>query len=383
MKKPLVCVLTNHDDDIYCLRLELLQALLAEGYSLLISCPDGPKFDLMEKRYGLVKGRDFLYDDPPIDRRGMSVRKDGRLLLHYYDLFRKIRPSVLLTYTAKPNVYACFAARLLQIPVICNVTGLGSVEQMGKLKRTMIITLFRRAYRAASFVMFQNEANMRFALEHGFIRSQYQLIPGSGVALGRFPLQHYPDGGDGVNGPTVIFNYIGRILKEKGVDDYLDAAQRIKAKYPRTEFNLIGFIEPTEEHYREKLRSLEERGIILYRGQQEDVLPWIRRSHAVIHPSYYGEGMSNVLLENAACGRPIITTDNPGCRETVVDGVSGFVYHGGDVDALVRLIEHLTHEMTNQDREKSGIKGRKKIEAEFDRSFVVDAYSKAIKELVE
>ena len=383
MKKPLVGILTNHDDDIYCFRLELLQALLAEGYALLISCPDGPKFDLMEERYGLCKGRDFLYDDPPIDRRGMSVRKDGRLLLHYYKLFRRSRPSVILTYTAKPNVYACFAARLLRIPVIVNVTGLGSAERLAGPKRAAIMALFRRAYRSASFVMFQNEANMRFALAHDFIRGGYQLIPGSGVALDRFPLQDYPDGGDGVNGPTVVFNYIGRILKEKGVDDYLEAARRIKAKYPRTEFNLIGFIEPTEARYRDEIRSLEDRGIVVYRGQQEDVLPWIRRAHAIIHPSCYGEGMSNVLLENAACGRPIITTDNPGCRETVVDGVSGFVCRGGDVEALTMLIERLTHEMTNRERKMMGIEGRKRVKAQFDRAFVVDAYLEIIGKLVD
>ena len=382
MEKPLVGIATNHDDDIFCFRLELIQALKREGYDLLISCPDGPKFDLMDRRYGLRRGRDFLYDDPPIDRRGTSVGKDGRLLFHYYKLFRKHRPSVLLTYTAKPNVYACFAAKLLHIPVICNVTGLGSVQQMREPKRSVIMALFRKAYRLADSVMFQNEANMRFALEHGFIRGEYRLIPGSGVALDRFPLQDYPDGGDGVNGPTIVFNYIGRILKEKGVDDYLNAAQRIKAKYPRTEFNLIGFIEPTEEHYRERIKSLEDAGIVIYRGQQEDILPWIRRAHAVIHPSCYGEGMSNVLLENAACGRPIITTDNPGCRETVANGVSGFIYPMGHTDSLVRIIDGFIAEIPNQKRRNMGVEGRKIAVEEYDRQIVIDAYFNSISKVI-
>lgn len=346
----------------------------------MISSPDGPKFALMYHRYGLQKGRDFLYDNPPIDRRGTSPIRDVKLFSHYLALLKKTRPAVILTYTAKPNVYICIAAKLLHIPVICNVTGLGSVTQMTGLKKALIVTLFRMAFRSADHVMFQNEENMRFALEHGFVKGSYQLIPGSGVALNRFPLQDYPDGGNGIDGPPVIFNYIGRILHDKGVDDYLEAARRIKVKYPKTEFDLIGFIEPTEGHYKSELAIMEQAGIICYRGEQDDVVPWIKRSHAVIHPSIYGEGMSNVLLENAACGRPIITTDNPGCRETVSDGKSGFIYHGGDEDALIQIIEKFL-QMTTAERKQMGKAGYEKMKREFDRKVVVNAYLEKIREL--
>ena len=375
--KPLVAVLTNHDDDIYCFRLELLQAILAEGYELLISCPDGPKFDLMEQRYGLKKGRDFRYDDPTIDRRGTSLLHDAKLFRHYFSLFQQNRPSVILTYTAKPNVYACFAAKLLRIPVISNVTGLGTVARMKGVKRFLVMRLFRKAYRLSDHVMFQNAENMRFALEQGFVKGRYQLIPGSGVSLERFPLLDYPEGGDGITGAPVVFNYMGRILREKGVDDYLEAAQRIKTKYPNTEFNLIGFIEPTEAHYRDRIADLERQGIVVYRGQQEDVLPWIKRAHAIIHPSMYGEGMSNVLLENASCGRPIITTDQPGCRETVDDGISGFICPMGDADRLRNAVESFL-KLPNNIRRQMGLKGQKKIKREFDRKIVIQIYLKAI-----
>ena len=382
-RQTMAAVFTNHDDDIYCFRLELLQALLSEGYALLISCPDGPKFDLMEKRYGLRKGRDFLYDDPQIDRRGTSVRKDLLLFLHYYRLLKENRPSIVLTYTAKPNVYACFAAKLLHIPVISNLTGFGSVLHMRGMKRTVVMALFRKAFRSADCIMFQNEENMQYALDHGFVRGQYRLIPGSGVALDRFPLQDYPEGGNGITGAPVIFNYIGRIMREKGVDVYLEAAQKIREKYPNTEFDLIGFIEPAEAGYQEKIFGLEQKGIIVYRGEQDDVLPWIRRSHAVIHPSIYGEGMSNVLLENASCGRPLITTDTPGCRETVEDRVSGFVCPGNSVDEMGKAIEHFVRDMTNLDRKQMGMKGKEKIEAEFDRKFVVKVYLEMIRGLIK
>lgn len=380
--KPLIALLTNNDDDVYCFRLELIQAIITAGYRMLISCPDGPKFEVMEE-LGLKKGDAFIYDDPPIDRRGTSVINDGKLMMHYRKLFKKYCPAVLLTYTAKPNVYASLVAHQLHIPVINNVTGLGSVVNESGLKKTLIMKLFKTAYRGSACIMFQNSTNMKLAKNLGWVKGDCKLIPGSGVALDRYLVQDYPEGGDGIDGEPVIFNYIGRIMKDKGIDDYIEAAKRIKAKYPKTEFNMLGFIEPTESHYESELEELGKQGIVLYRGSQKDVKPWIRRSHAIIHPSTYGEGMSNVLLENASSGRLIITTDNPGCKETVDDGISGFIYHGGDVDELVKKTEKVVHEMPNSVRKDFGLVGRKKVEREFSREVVIEAYLGKITELTE
>ena len=379
--KPLVALLTNNDDDVYCFRLELIQAIISEGYSMLISCPDGPKFEALEDGYGLKKDRDFIYDDPDIDRRGTNVIKDGKLMLHYYKLFKKYKPAVVLTYTAKPNVYASIVAHRLRIPVINNVTGFGSVLNEKGLKQKFIMWLFKLAYTKSACIMFQNSTNMELAKKMGMVKGDYKLIPGSGVALDRFPVQDYPDGGDGITSAPVIFNYIGRILHDKGVDDYIEAAKRIKEKYPNTEFNMIGFIEPTESHYEKELDELGKQGIVYYRGSQKDVRPWIKRSHCIIHPSTYGEGMSNVLLENAASGRPIITTDNPGCRETVNDGESGFIYFGGQLDVCEKTIIKFVC-MNNDERRRMGLKGREKIEREFSREFVVCEYIEKINILV-
>ena len=194
-------------------------------------------------------------------------------------------------------------------------------------------------------------------------------------------MQDYPEGGNGIEGEPVVFNYIGRILRDKGVDDYIAAAKIIRQKYPKTEFNMLGFIEPTEIHYEDELKELGELGIVYYRGSQKDVKPWIRRSHCIIHPSTYGAGMSNVLLENASSGRPIITTDNPGCRETVCDGVSGFVYPGGDVEVLVKTIESFVSDMPNNARKVMGYEGRRKVVREFSRDVVVKAYLDKIDQL--
>lgn len=371
LKKPLIALITNNDDDVYCFRKELIEGLLAEGYDMLISCPNGPKLELM-------KGIPYIYDDPVIDRRGTNVVADSKLFLHYRKIFKQYRPAVVLTYTAKPNVYASVAAKLLKIPYINNVTGLGSVLNKTGIMRAFIMALFKTAYRGAACVMFQNSTNLQLALDSGMIKGDYKLLPGSGVDTERYPLQPYPDGGNGIEGETVVFNYIGRVLHDKGVDDYIEAAKRIKRHYPNTEFNMLGFIEPTESHYETALTQLGEQGIIYYRGSQKDVKPWIARAHAIIHPSTYGEGMSNVLLENASSGRPIITTDNPGCRETVVTEKSGYIYHGGNVDDLTKAIEQFLA-MDNGARESMGLVGRKHMENNFSRSIVVKAYAKKIK----
>ena len=367
--KKLIALFTNNDDDIYCFRKELIEAIADNGYDILISCPYGEKFKLMQHI-------DYIYDNPDIDRRGTNIVSDLKLFIHYFFLLAKYRPDAVLTYTAKPNVYCGLAAFLLRIPVISNVTGFGSVLNRTGLVQKFIMTLFKFSFRRSACVMFQNETNMKLAQKNGMVKGECRLIPGSGVNTERYPVLPYPDDTDGVS-----FNYIGRILHDKGVDDYIEAAKRIKAKYPLVKFNMLGFIEPTEMHYEALLSELEEQGIIKYHGSCADVHPYIEASHATIHPSTYGEGMSNVLLESASSGRPIISTDNPGCMETFIDNVSGFMYHGGDVDALCEKIEKFLA-LPNEDKKAMGLKGRQHIEANFSRKKVIEAYLETIEKLV-
>lgn len=373
-KKPVVALLTNHDDDVYCFRKELIEGLEEAGYNILVSCPYGEKLELMKNSH-------FKHDDVYIDRRGTNPISDFKLLLHYRRMMCRYRPDVVLTYTSKPNVYGSLAAAGLGVPYINNVTGLGSVLSMNKALQIFVLFLFKVAFRKSSCVFFQNEENMKLALRKGLVRGDYQLIPGSGVNTERFPLQSYPEGGNGIKGAKVVFNYIGRVLHDKGVDDYIEAAKRIKEKYPNTEFNILGFIEPTEKHYESELRRLGEQEIVFYRGQQKDVKPYIERAHAIIHPSTYGEGMSNVLLENASSGRFIITTDNAGCRETLTDGVTGFMYHGGNVEELVEKIEEFL-KLDNAKRKAMGICGREYVQKNFSRDIVVQFYINKVRGLI-
>lgn len=359
-----IALITNHDDDVYCFRKELLEELNKLGNKIIISCPYGEKLKLLNF--------DYEYDNPKINRRGTNPINDISLFLHYLRFINKYEPDIVLNYTIKPNIYASLACRIKKVQYINNITGLGSVLQKSKLLQALIYRLLKSAFKKSKCVFFQNETNMKLAISKGIVKQNYKLIPGSGVDVNRFPLQPYPKNND-----KIVFNYIGRVLSEKGVDDYIEAAKTIKAKGYNTEFNIIGFIEPTEIHYEKEFKELEKEKIIIYRGQQKDIRPFIKRAHAIIHPSKYGEGMSNVLLENAASGRPIITTDNPGCRETVVDGVTGYIYEMGNVDKLVSCIEKFIS-MTNKAKAEMGELGRKKIEKEFNRKIVIEKYIKII-----
>ena len=372
--RGIVALLTNNDDDVFCFRKELIEALIVDGYEMLISCPDGPKFELM-------KEIPYIYDNPDIDRRGTNPAKDLGLMAHYRKLFKQYKPAIVLTYTAKPNVYASIVAHQLGIPVINNLTGLGSVVNETGLMKNFIMWLFKYAYRKSACMMFQNETNMKVAIDQGMVKGKYRLIPGSGVDTDRYPLQSYPEGGDGKTGEPVVFNYIGRILHDKGVDDYIEAAKRIKKDYPQTEFNLMGFIEPTESHYEQDLAYLEKQDVVKYRGNQKDVKPFIARAHCTIHPSTYGEGMSNVLQESASSGRFLITTNNPGCQETVEDNKTGYIYQGGNVDALVQTIERFLA-LPNEQRKQAGELGRKRMIEKFSRKIVIKAYQEEIERIL-
>lgn len=363
MKK--IAIITNHADDIYCFRRELIEKIYNDGHEIIISCPYGEKLNLLEN----IK---FELDKPVIDRRGINPFKDLKLLKHYIKFMKKYKPDFVLAYTIKPNVYASIACRLCKVKYINNITGLGSVLNKGKILQTLIYKLLKFALKSSRCVFFQNETNMNLILNKKIVSGKYKLIPGSGVNINRFSLQEYPE-----NDEIIRFNYIGRVLSEKGIDDYIEAAKEIKKTYKNTEFNIIGFIEPTEQQYLQEFKELEKNEIIKYRGEQKDTRPFIKKSHAIIHPSKYGEGMSNVLLENASSGRPIITTNNPGCYETVEDGVTGYIYKMGNVKELVEKIE-LFIKLSHEQKRKMGIAGRNKMIKEFDRNIVINNYMEEV-----
>ena len=213
-------------------------------------------------------------------------------------------------------------------------------------------------------VFFQNTENQQFFIDHKIALGKHGLLPGSGVNLERFTLKEYP------NGDTIRFAFISRIMKEKGIDQYLEAAEAIKEKYPNTEFHICGFC---ETEYEGKLNEFNDNGTVIYHGMLRDVAGFLDDIHCVVHPTYYPEGLSNVLLEASASGRPIITTDRSGCREVIEDGVNGYMIPQKDSKALIEAIDKFM-QLDYESKKAMGIAGRKKVEKEFDRQIVVNKY---------
>ncbi|MBR4461163.1 MAG: glycosyltransferase family 4 protein [Erysipelotrichaceae bacterium] len=358
-----ILILANNDVGLYKFRGELLEKMLAEKHEVFISLPNGSFVPKM-----IVMGCVFL--DTPIERRGTNPLKDLSLMNHYRKLLREIKPDVVLTYTIKPNVYGGMACQLEKVPYIANVTGLGSAVENGGILQTITSILYRMGLKKAKKIFFQNEANLDFMKEKGIVKDRYELIPGSGVNLSRFTPAELP------KKDTIDFVYVGRMMKEKGFELYLQAAQTIREKYPQTRFHLCG---DDEDNYRELVKELEEKGIVICHGRVDDMASIYQMIDCTVHPTYYPEGMSNVLLESLACGRPIITTDRPGCREIVDDGINGFVVKQRDLGDLIDKIERFIL-LSPKERKQLGINGRKKVEEQFDRNIVIDKYLEAIYE---
>ena len=357
-----VLFLVNHDVVIYNFRLELVEALLEQKHEVYISCPYGDRINDLTK----LGAKHF---DITIDRHGMNPLKDLKLIKQYKKLIKSIKPDIVFSYTIKPNIYGAIAARKYHVPFVANITGLGTADENGGIKQKICISLYKIAFKKVRKVFFQNTANQQFFIDHKIALGKHDLLPGSGVNLERFKPLPYPDQS------IIRFIYIGRIMKEKGVDYYLEAARYIKDKYPNTEFHVCGF---TEKEYQGKLQEYIDKGLIIYHGMVKDVREIHKITHCLVFPSYYPEGISNVLLEAAACARPIITTDRAGCRETVDNGKTGYVIPIKNQEALNSAILKF---LELNEKEKMGLEGRKKIEQEFDRRIVVNKYLEELKKI--
>lgn len=360
-----VLILTNNFGGLYSFRKEVILALKNAGYHVIISAP-------FDDKAHFFRDMGFELIDTEFNRKGLNPLKDLGLMLRYRKLIKQVKPDVVLSYTIKPNLYGGMACQLCGVPQIVNVTGLGSaVENPGWLQRLTIL-LYKVGLRKARMVFFQNKANMEFCERHGMVKGKTRLIPGSGVNLQHHALQEYP-----AENEPVIFIFIGRLLIEKGIEEYLTAAMDIKYKYPETEFHILG---SCEKNYQKRIETLQKDGIIIYHGRQLDVRPYIGKAWCTVHPSFYPEGMSNVLLESCAAGRPIITTDRPGCGEIVDDGINGFVVKQHDGYDVARKIEHFLA-LSYRKKREMGLAARRKVEREYDRNIVVQAYLNEIKSI--
>jgi galacturonosyltransferase len=360
-----ILVLANFGMGLYNFRKELLEELINRGNEVYISLPNDEYVPKLQRL-----GCKFI--ETYLDRRGTDPIQDLKLIIFYIKTIKYINPEIVLTYTIKPNVYGGIACRISKVPYLANITGLGtSVENQG-LIRNITLSLYRIGLKNAACVFFQNEPNRLFFIEKNIVKNKTRLIPGSGVNLEQHNFEEYPE-----NNGIVKFLFIGRIMKAKGIDELLDAAKKIKAQYPDTQFDLIGGI---EEDYIDQLAELEKLGVIKYHGQQEDVHSFIKIVNATILPSYH-EGTANVLLESAASGRPVLASAVTGCIETFDEGLSGL---GFDVKDVISLTDTITKfiNLSYAEKKSMGIAGRRKMEKLFDRRIVINAYIEEINNIL-
>ncbi len=359
-----ILILANNDIGLYKFRKELIDELLKDN-EVFISIPDG---EFVTELINL--GCKFINTE--ISRRGINPIIDFKLMMKYKSIIKQINPDAILTYTIKPNVYGGMMCRLMKVPYIANITGLGTAVENGGILQIITIFLYRLALKRASCVFFQNKENADFINSKAIVKVRQRLIPGSGVNLDYYHLLDYP------SDEKLNFLFISRVMKQKGIDQYLNAAEYIKGKYSNTEFHILGFC---EDAYEEKLKEMQNKGIVKYHGMQSDVRKFHKISHCSIHPTYYPEGMSNVLLESAACGRPIITTNRSGCREIVDDGINGYVVEEQNSKELIEKVEKFIN-LSHDDKKNMGLAGRAKVEKGFDRLIVIEAYKDEIVEVL-
>ena len=305
-----ILILANHSGGLYDFRKDLIAALKQHA-EVSVAVPRNDRWDELQALADRVI-------ELPIDRRGMNPARDAKLLGQYRAILKRLRPDLVLTYTIKPNIYGGLACRELHIPYAVNITGLGSaIENGGWLKR-FVLTLYKPVLAGAKVVFFENAGNRDTLAATGVVpRGRDVVLHGAGVNLEDYPSQPYPLEG------AVRFLFVGRVMHEKGVDELFSAARRLKRAYgDGVEFHVVGSF---EEGYKPLVNELEQTGVVKYHGYQSDMKHFYAMADCVVLPSYH-EGMSNVLLEAAASGRPLITSDIPGCREAVEPGVSGYLW---------------------------------------------------------
>lgn len=361
-----IALISNRDNNFYNFRSELILKLVELGHEVTLVCPYGKKIDYFTER-----GCQFI--DADLDRRGTNVFKDGQLIRRYNRILKSIRPDVVLTYTTKSSVYGGLCCRWLKIPYIINNAGL--VENNKAVIEMVLRLLYWSGFKGASCMMYQNGRERDYVNRILKNKVHYRDIPGSGVNLNAFAYQPYP-----VDDETIRFNFVARIVTFKGIGEYLECAKRIKAKYPNTEFVIYGSFVDDDNDYETQIKKLESNGVVKYGGEQKDMKPFIAKCHAVIHSSYY-EGMTNVILEHAAMGRPSIASDIPGCREGIDNGISGYTFPLKNVDALVEAVEKFIL-MSPAEKEQMGKAARNKMEREFDRNIVTNIYIEEIDRII-
>lgn len=357
-----VVVIGNNSGGMYDFRHELIAKLLENDCDITVLTPFDTQLDKLEAlKIQLI--------ETSINRRGINPIEDLKLFRLYKSILKKQQPDLVITYTIKPNVYGGFACRLLKIPYVANITGLGTAFQKEGLLKSLVTVMYKVGLKKAKTVFFENIENQQIFIDNNIIeKEQACLLNGAGVNLEHYQVTEYP-----VDTDTTRFLFIGRVMREKGVDELFEAMRRLRQDCVNCSLDILGSY---EEDYEAIIKQYEIEGWLHYHGYQEDVRPFIANCHCFVLPSWH-EGMANTNLECAASGRPVITSNIHGCLEAVEDGVSGYLCEKQNVDSLYDAMKKFT-ELSFEQRQVMGLAGRKRMEDVFDKKAVVEATMKKL-----
>ena len=354
-----VVMVVNDTNFVWNLRREVLQKLISEGYKVtLITQVMNFKDKLEEMGCKIINVN--------TGRQGTNPLADISLFFTYLKALKTEKPDVVLTNNIKPNVYAGLACQILGIKYMPNICGLGTpVENPGPMQKFTMF-LYKMGVRGCKTIFFQNEENRLFFENHNIMPKKAKVIvtPGSGVNLKTYPVLEWPEG-------KVHFLFAARIMKQKGIDLFLAAARKYASE--NVIFDVCGQCD--DEHYKEILQNEKS---VRYHGLQSDMTPFYKTCSCFLYPSYYPEGMSNVLLEAAASGRPVVAADRAGCRETVEDGKTGYLVPVNDEVAVLNAVEMFL-KLSAEERKLMGLRGRAKVEREFDRKMVAQIFADEVR----
>lgn len=361
---------SNSAWSLWNFRQGVISAVLAKGYRVIAIAPEDDSSENLRSLGCEVYS-------VSIDNRGTNPFHDLKTLLQYSSLYKKLKPDVVLHFTVKPVIYGTFAAWRQKIPCINMITGLGTAFNKENLLTKIVVFLYRYSQRWPERILFQNRDDMQLFLKRKIVaKKKEMLLPGSGINLSEFRTvalkkRKYP-----------VFILIARMLWDKGVGVYVDAARIVKEMYPQTKFQILGplAVDNKTAISAKTMDTWVAEGLVEYLGQTKDVRPFIANSDCVVLPSFYREGVPHSLLEAAAMARPIITTDSIGCKEAVDNKVSGYlckIKNSNDLaDKMKKFIE-----LPYESKLRMGKKGRKKMEKEFDEKIVIHNYLKLIDEI--
>lgn len=347
-----ILIITNHSYMFYRFRLELVEELI-KSHEVVLSMPFVGHEDDFKKM-----GIRCINTD--LERRSINPAKDFKLLLFYKKLIQQEKPDLVITYSIKPNVYAGIASSLAGVPYCANVHGLGSAFERKGLAVVATI-LYKTAFVKVKKVFFENVSDAQIFKDRiGIAEDKIVILNGAGINMDKYPYLEYPEN------KTIRFLYLGRIMKEKGIEELFEAAERLKADGEDIILDIVGFF---EDEYKDKVEELEKKGIVKFHSFQKDPRPYYGQADCVVLPSYH-EGMSNVLLEAATTGRPVITSRIHGCMEAVAENESGYLCEPRDTDSLYNAMKQFV-QLSQEDRKMMGIKGRMLMEEKFQKNKVI------------